>query len=90
MKTETILIIAIAFIACVRFWRSEKMPKLYHAFTVPEGYVGLLYQHGKFVEQLAPGRHVRWGRNFTLGAQDTRKRSSPSQARSAHSRQHRR
>jgi len=42
---------------------------------VPEGYAGLLYQHGKFVEVLAPGRHVRWGRNLTLDAQDTRKAS---------------
>jgi regulator of protease activity HflC (stomatin/prohibitin superfamily) len=40
---------------------------------VPEGHTGLLYQHGKFIEVLAPGRHVRWGRNFTAGTQDTRK-----------------
>ena len=26
---------------------------------------------------LAPGRHVRWGRNLTLDAQDTRKASLP-------------
>jgi regulator of protease activity HflC (stomatin/prohibitin superfamily) len=74
MKTEIILIIAIAFVALLfLIGAANRMPKLYHAFIVPEGYVGLLYHHGKFVEQFTPGRHVRWGRNFTLGAQDTRK-----------------
>jgi regulator of protease activity HflC (stomatin/prohibitin superfamily) len=55
--------------------------KFRRAFIVPEGYAGLLYHNGKFAEVLAPGRHVRWGRNFTLNAQDTRKTtlSVPSQ-----------
>src|SRR5437867_12322045 len=44
-----------------------------HAFLVPEGYAGLLYHRGKFVEILGAGRHIRWGRHFTLGAQDLRK-----------------
>ncbi len=43
------------------------------AFIVPEGYAGLLYHKGKFVEVLGAGRHVRWGRYFTLDAQDLRK-----------------
>jgi regulator of protease activity HflC (stomatin/prohibitin superfamily) len=74
MKYETILIIAIAFITFLFLIGAlKKLPTLYHAFIVPEGYAGLLYQHGKFVVQLAPGRHVRWGRNFTVNAQDTRK-----------------
>ena len=47
--------------------------KFRRAFIVPEGYAGLLYHNGKFVKVLGPGRHVRWGRNFTLDAQDTRK-----------------
>jgi len=42
-------------------------------FIVPEGYAGLLYLKGKFVEVLGAGRHVRWGRYFTLDAQDLRK-----------------
>lgn len=46
-----------------------------HAFLVPEGYAGLLYHKGKFVEVLGAGRHMRWGRHFTLGAQDIRKTS---------------
>src|SRR5438876_9883309 len=44
-----------------------------HAFLVPEGYAGRLYHKGKFVEILGAGRHIRWGRHFTLGAQDLRK-----------------
>jgi regulator of protease activity HflC (stomatin/prohibitin superfamily) len=43
------------------------------AFIVPEGYTGLLYHKGKFVEVLGAGRHVRWGRYFTLDSQDLRK-----------------
>jgi regulator of protease activity HflC (stomatin/prohibitin superfamily) len=42
---------------------------------VPEGYAGLLYQRGKFVEVLSAGEHVRWGRKFTLGVADLRKTS---------------
>jgi regulator of protease activity HflC (stomatin/prohibitin superfamily) len=45
------------------------------AFLVPEGYVGLLYHKGKFIEILRAGRHIRWGRHFTLDAQDVRKAS---------------
>jgi len=44
-----------------------------HAFLVPEGYAGLLYHKGKFVSVLNAGRHIRWGRHFTLDAQDIRK-----------------
>jgi regulator of protease activity HflC (stomatin/prohibitin superfamily) len=44
-----------------------------HAFLVPEGYAGLLYHKGKFVGVLGAGRHIRWGRYFSLGALDLRK-----------------
>lgn len=44
-----------------------------HAFLVPEGYAGLLYHKGKFVGVLGAGRHIRWGRYFSQGAQDLRK-----------------
>ena len=82
MKNDIILVMTAAFVgvfaimACLFLVGAiKKLPKVYHAFIVPEGYVGLLYQHGKFVAQLAPGRHVRWGRNFTVDAEDTRKGS---------------
>src|SRR5258708_20432684 len=48
-----------------------------HAFPVPEGYAGLLYHKGQFVGVLGAGRHIRWGRHFTLGAQDLRKAALP-------------
>jgi regulator of protease activity HflC (stomatin/prohibitin superfamily) len=48
-----------------------------HIFIVPEGYAGLLYQHGKYVAQLGVGRNIRWGRGFTLAHQDLRKTILP-------------
>jgi regulator of protease activity HflC (stomatin/prohibitin superfamily) len=56
---------------------SKNLPKIRRAFIVPEGYVGLLYHKGKFVKVLGAGRHIRWGRHFTLGVQDIRKTSLP-------------
>ena len=65
------IVIAVAIVATVI--TAAKFPKIRHAFLVPEGYAGLLYHKGKFVNVLGAGRHVRWGRHFTLGAQDLRK-----------------
>jgi regulator of protease activity HflC (stomatin/prohibitin superfamily) len=48
-----------------------------HIFIVPEGFVGLLYRHGRFVAQLGVGRNIRWGRGFTLTHQDLRKAILP-------------
>src|SRR5438552_15698929 len=39
-----------------------------HAFLVTEGYAGLLYHKGKFVELLGAGRHIRWGRLINVQA----------------------
>ncbi|MDB6029462.1 MAG: hypothetical protein JWM68_5685 [Verrucomicrobiales bacterium] len=70
MKVEILFIIglALAFVfgACIR-------KKVRRAFIVPEGYAGLLYQYGQFVETLGAGRHIRWGLNFTLEPVDFRK-----------------
>src|SRR5262245_3506971 len=44
-------------------------------FLVQEGYAALLYHKGKFVEVLSAGRHIRWGRLYTLDAQDLRRAS---------------
>jgi regulator of protease activity HflC (stomatin/prohibitin superfamily) len=46
-----------------------------HAYVISEGYVGLLYHKGKFVEVLGSGCHIRWGRHFALGVNDLRKTS---------------
>ena len=74
MNNEIITIFAIAFAVGVIL----TLPKLFwfrRAFLVPEGYAGLLYQRGKFVEVLRAGEHIRWGRKFTLGVSDLRKAS---------------
>jgi regulator of protease activity HflC (stomatin/prohibitin superfamily) len=47
--------------------------KYRRVFIVPEGYAGLFYRNGKFVEALQAGRHVRWGRELALKFQDIRK-----------------
>ena len=47
--------------------------KLRHEFIVAQGFAGLLYQHGKFVELLTAGRHVRWGRGLAFTQVDVRK-----------------
>ena len=74
MNTETIFVIVIAVVAILFFVGAlSKLPKLRHEFIVGQGFMGLLYQHGKFVEVLAAGRHVRWGRNFTATWTDLRK-----------------
>ncbi|HWH69458.1 MAG TPA: slipin family protein [Candidatus Sulfotelmatobacter sp.] len=44
-----------------------------HAFLVPEGSAGLLYHKGKFIAVLGAGRHIRWGRHYTLDAEDLRR-----------------
>src|SRR5690348_973616 len=47
--------------------------KIRYTHIVSEGYTGLLYHKGKFVCALAPGRHVHWGRHFTLRWVDVRR-----------------
>ena len=73
MKYEMLLIIVIAIFTSVIV--AAVVKEFRHAFLVPEGYAGLLYHKGKFVEVLRAGRHIRWGRHFTLDAQDVRKAS---------------
>ena len=49
--------------------------KIRYTHIVSEGYVGLLYHKGKFARVLAPGRHVHWGRQFTIRWVDVRRAS---------------
>ncbi len=68
--------IAIAIIAVVIFAIGlVQLFKFRRVFLVPEGYAGLLYYKGKFVEVLLAGQHIRWGRKFTLSVADLRKTS---------------
>jgi len=73
MKLEITLILIVAF-GIVAAIVVKLLRKCRHEFTVPDGYAGLLYHHGKFVAPpLQPGRHVRWGRNFQVAPYDLRK-----------------
>jgi regulator of protease activity HflC (stomatin/prohibitin superfamily) len=48
-----------------------------HEFIVNDGHAGLLYHEGKLAGSLAPGRHVRWGKNYRVAPVDTRKTLLP-------------
>ena len=73
MNYDILITIGVALGVLLAVLAALKFPRFRHAFLVPEGYAGLLYHKGKFVEVLGAGRHIRWGRHFTLGAQDLRK-----------------
>jgi regulator of protease activity HflC (stomatin/prohibitin superfamily) len=67
MHFEYILIAALAIIFAV-------LRSLFrHQFIVAENLAGLLYKHGKFVELLGAGKHIRWGRGYTITVLDVRK-----------------
>jgi regulator of protease activity HflC (stomatin/prohibitin superfamily) len=46
---------------------------LRHVYIVPEGFAGLFYRNGKFVEVLQAGRHVRWSETVAMNLHDLRK-----------------
>ncbi len=48
-----------------------------HVFCVPEGWAGLVYQHGLYVRRSNAGRHVIWGRGWTVNLVDLRKAFLP-------------
>src|SRR4051794_11878538 len=74
MNYENIIAFGVIGLMLVIF-AGIKLAQYRRAFLVPEGYVGLLYHKGKFVEVLQIGRHIRWGRHYTVDAQDIRKTS---------------
>jgi regulator of protease activity HflC (stomatin/prohibitin superfamily) len=49
--------------------------KFRHVFCVPEGWAGLLYQHGLYLRRNNPGRHVLWGSGWRMNLIDLRKMS---------------
>jgi regulator of protease activity HflC (stomatin/prohibitin superfamily) len=49
--------------------------KLRHVVCVPEGFAGLVYHHGLYVRRNNAGRHVLWGRGWTIKHIDLRKAS---------------
>ncbi len=48
-----------------------------HVFEVREFECVLLYRFGKFVQQLEPGRQVRWGKGWAWKRMDLRRRTFP-------------
>ena len=44
-----------------------------HVFVVPEGWTGLLYRHGLYVRRNNAGRHIHWGRGWTIKLMDLRR-----------------
>jgi regulator of protease activity HflC (stomatin/prohibitin superfamily) len=73
MEIELVITLLIMAAIIVPLVAAYMVQKLRHRFMVPEGFAGLLYHHGKFVAQLATGRHIRWGRGFTATVQDVRR-----------------
>src|SRR5688572_25780316 len=71
MNIETIVAVIVG--AIVTAMLLAPLRKFRFEFIVPEGYAGLLYHHGKFVERLDAGRHIRWGRLWTIQPADLRK-----------------
>jgi regulator of protease activity HflC (stomatin/prohibitin superfamily) len=51
--------------------------KYRHEFIVSDGFAALLYHDGKLRETLAAGRHVRWGKNYSVTRIDVRKTLMP-------------
>jgi regulator of protease activity HflC (stomatin/prohibitin superfamily) len=75
MIYDIVIAFGLAIGLMLAIFAAIKLAQFRRAFLVPEGYAGLLYHKGKFVEVLRAGRHIRWGRHYTLGAQDVRKAS---------------
>ena len=75
MNYDIFIAFGLAIGLMLAIFAAIKLAQFRHAFLVPEGHVGLLYHKGKFVNALGAGRHIRWGRHYTLNAQDVRKAS---------------
>jgi len=63
-----IVLATVLFLPVVKHWR--------RVFCVPEGWTGLLYHHGLYVRRQNAGRHVVWGRGWTIKLIDLRKAST--------------
>jgi regulator of protease activity HflC (stomatin/prohibitin superfamily) len=66
MNTEHYLLLGAAFVAAV--WARLRLTE----FTVPEGFYGLLYRHGRYQHRLSPGIHRFWKRGHTVQLVDMR------------------
>jgi regulator of protease activity HflC (stomatin/prohibitin superfamily) len=70
------VLFAMIFIAFIGgFIALGAIHELRRTFKVPEGWTGLVYHHGLFVRRNNAGRHVLWGRGWTMTLVDLRKAS---------------
>jgi regulator of protease activity HflC (stomatin/prohibitin superfamily) len=67
-----IIIAAVAVLAVVSVW---VISRFRHVFCIPEGWAGLVYHHGLYVRRNNAGRHIIWGRGWTINPVDLRKTS---------------
>ena len=72
MFYATILIGIVLFVIAMEVVRTFR-----HVFCVPEGWAGLVYQHGLYVRRSNAGRHVVWGSGWTVNLIDLRKAFQP-------------
>jgi regulator of protease activity HflC (stomatin/prohibitin superfamily) len=70
---NVIMILAVLVVAVVVAW--PVVLNFRHVFYVPEGQAGLVYFHGLYVRRNNAGRHVLWGRGWTMKLVDLRKAS---------------
>ena len=73
MTTENILTLFVVLTFASAIAANIARARYRHEFIVTDGYAGLLYHEGKLVATLAPGRHVRWGKNYRISPVETRK-----------------
>lgn len=74
MNNEIIILITIA-VAVGLVIGLPWLFKLRRVFVVPEGWAGLAYHHGLFARRNNAGRHVIWGKGWTMNFIDLRKTS---------------
>ena len=75
MNYTILFIISITILGIAAVIALPVIKKLRYAFDVPEGWVGLVYQHGLYVRRNNAGRHVLWGLGWTVKFTDLRKTS---------------
>jgi len=73
MNNEIIIAIIIAVVGLA--FSLPQIFKFRRVFCVAEGFTGLIYHHGLYVRRNNAGRHVIWGRGWTMSQIDLRKAS---------------
>jgi regulator of protease activity HflC (stomatin/prohibitin superfamily) len=70
-----ILIIIVTLILMAMAATPAIVSRFRRIFIVPEGWTGLLYRHGLYVRRNNAGRHVIWGRGWSMNLTDLRRAS---------------